>query len=104
MDDKKASEFRNRLINDESFRAEFAQSPRETLNAMGIEVPENVEMPAMAQDELDRRVASIKENISGDAFEAMIAGQELSDAQLEVAAGGADQALKSVSVWASIDV
>ena len=99
MDDNKSSEFRNRLLTDESFRAAFAEAPREALKTIGIEIPEGVEIPAMDKDELDQRVANITANISGDALEGLLAGGELSDAQLEHAAGG----MYTASVASSID-
>jgi len=60
MDEAKLAEFRQKLIEDQSFRHQFAQDPTEALRSLGIDVPEGAYVAPIDPGELDARVDRIK--------------------------------------------
>ena len=105
MDKNKVAEFRTRLLEDDNFRADFAKSPREALQAIGLDVPESVALPSFSKEDLDKRVATLKENVSTDMLDNLLAGKgegALSDTQLEAVAGGRMEAFR-ISAFGTLD-
>ncbi len=106
MDEKKATEFRTRLLEDDSFRANFAKSPREALHSIGVEVPASAELPSISKDQLDQRVATLKDKVSTDMLDQLLAGSSdgvMSDEQLEAVAGGAGSEVYRISAFGTLD-
>ena len=60
--------FRRMLIEDDNFRARFAENPSEALRAAGIDIPRNIELPKIDKEDLDARVNRLKQEF-GDSTE-----------------------------------
>jgi len=63
--------FRKLLIQDDEFRARFAENPAEALRAAGIDIPNNVQLPKIDKEDLDARVSKLKEEF-GEALESSL--------------------------------
>ncbi len=106
MDEKKVTEFRTRLLEDDGFRASFAESPRAALHSIGVEIPESVDLPSVSKAELDQRIETLKEKVSPDMLDQLLAGADqgaLTDSQLEAVAGGAGSEVYRISAFSTLD-
>jgi hypothetical protein len=98
MDTKRIAQLRQKLIEDEAFRAEFAASPGDALRSLGVDLPAEVNTPPIDKAELDARIEQLKEAAGDDlakifdpdvvAAEILEEGGELGDEALEQVAGG----------------
>lgn len=66
--------FRRMLIQDESFRARFAENPAEALRSVGIDIPRDVTLPKIDKDDLDARVEALQEEYGADTEGALFSG------------------------------
>jgi hypothetical protein len=66
--------FRRMLIQDENFRARFAENPADTLRSVGIDIPRDVTLPKIDKDDLDARVEALQSEYGEDTEAALFAG------------------------------
>jgi len=113
MSDVRA-EFRKKLIEDATFRQDFAANPTATLKTLGLPVPEGVNIPSMSLTDLEARIGRLKASVGGDLSQLSDPNRsqeideimrlsfnkssgELGDADLSAVAGG------SISAYACVD-
>jgi putative modified peptide len=98
MDAKAIAQLRQKLVEDDAFRAEFAASPADALRSLGVDLPPEMNPPPLDKNELDTRVEELKDAAGDDlesvfdpgvvAAEILEEGGELPDDALEQVAGG----------------
>jgi hypothetical protein len=66
MSDKSIAEFRRKLIEDPTFRKEFATDPGGTLRSVGVDLPAGANIPPIDPVDLEDRVSRLKELLGAD--------------------------------------
>lgn len=57
---EKVAAFRSKLINDAAYRHQFADNPLAALRAVGINVPDGTQLPAVSRADLEAVVTQLK--------------------------------------------
>jgi hypothetical protein len=127
MDDKALATFRRKLIEDVTFRQEFAADPDGALRKIGIDVPKDANIAPIDPKELDDRVARLKTAL-GDKIGELYSVEDfakvardpqkmqrieeimniarkskVSDAELEAVAGGTATTVYTISAYGTLD-
>jgi CheY-like chemotaxis protein len=79
LDEEAVANFRSKLVEDDGFRARFAKAPAEALRDVGIDIPDDVVLPSIDGDELDRRVEQLKATVGRDELDKLVSHQDVDE-------------------------